>query len=428
MLEERAMKQLIDPNDIHTAAATWSGFIYQGKVALYHVLNLLNTDANALNYSLQLDSLEDFAIVDADINPITLHQVKAMKSSLYSAYNDAFEKLEQRLVTFPCNGAYFHISTQNEKTDAQIKTLHPTINIYNYGANSFCQLKDVNRLCEEQIALFLNSNQLQHYNNAGNVTALRNNLESVICSQIIDIHANNHTSNGLTISEGAYYFIIPFVNFSEILRSDPTTILNEDYFLFLSKELINHYYLEFCLDIEDEDEEVTEEDKDKIADYLMQINGLNKSSLIKFIQSILPHREVKLNSVLDFKEYNIQSEEFKDAFLQTLYELRASAGKIGSDFTWKGSDNLTYTATAINNPEQSKKRICKRIFENITQVDIEVPYESDKLITTALEVESIEKELNHQTQVDETLNNVNNITKWSKISLTTLENAKKNIK
>lgn len=421
------MNQLIDPNDIHTAAATWSGFIYQGKVALYHVLNLLNTDANALNYSLQLDSLEDFAIVDADINPITLHQVKAMKSNLYSAYKDAFDKLEQRLITFPCSGAYFHISTQNEKTDAQIKSLHPTINIYNYGANSFCQLKDINRLCEEQIALYLNNNNLLQHNNVENVTALRNSLESIVCSQIIDIHANNHAINGLTISEGAYYFIIPFANFREILVSDPTTILNEDYFLFLSKELINHYYLEFCHEIEDE-RVITEEEKNKLAIYLMQINGLNKASLIKFIQSILPHREVKLNSILDFKDYNIQNEEFKDAFLQILHELSASDGKIGRDFTWKGSDNLTYTATAINNPEQGKKRVCKRIFENITQIDIEVPYESDKLITTALEVESIEKELNHQTQVEGNVNNVNNVTKWSKISLTTLENAKKNIK
>jgi hypothetical protein len=421
------MNQLIDPNDIHTAAATWSGFIYQGKVALYHVLNLLNTDANALNYSLQLDSLEDFAIVDADINPITLHQVKAMKSNLYSAYKDAFDKLEQRLITFPCSCAYFHISTQNEKTDAQIKSLHPTINIYNYGANSFCQLKDINRLCEEQIALYLNNNLLQHHNNVENVTALRNSLESIVCSQIIDIHANNHAINGLTISEGAYYFIIPFENFREILVSDPTTILNEDYFLFLSKELINHYYLEFCHEIEDE-RVITEEEKNKLAIYLMQINGLNKASLIKFIQSILPHREVKLNSILDFKDYNIQNEEFKDAFLQILHELSASDGKIGRNFTWKGSDNLTYTATAINNPEQGKKRVCKRIFENITQIDIEVPYESDKLITTALEVESIEKELNHQTQVEGNLNNVNNVNKWSKISLTTLENAIKNIK
>jgi len=421
------MRQLIDPNDIHTAAATWSGFIYQGKVALYHVLQLLNTDQDALNYSLQLDSLEDFAIVDADINPITLHQVKAMKSHLYSAYKDAFDKLEQRLITFPCNGAYFHVSTQNEKTDAQIKAIHPTINIYNYGGNSFCQLKDINRLCEEQIALYLNNNQLQHHNNVENVTTLRNSLESIVCTQIIDIHANNHSNNGSTIREGAYYSLTSLQIFHDLLTSDPSTILNEDYFLFLTKKIINHYYLEFCHDIEEE-ELVTESEKTKLANYLIQINGLDDKSLVKFIQSILPHREVKLNSILDFKNNNIDSEEFRDAFLQTLHQLVESQGKIGDNLTWIGNDSLTYTATAINSSNARIKSVCRKIYDNINEVDIEVPYESDKLITSSIEVESIEKELNNQTQVDENSSNVNNITKWSKISLTTLENAKKHIK
>ena len=427
------MPRLIDANDIHSAADSWSGFIYQGKVALYHVLHLLNTDNDALYYSLQLDSLEDFAIVDHDINPITLHQVKAMKSTSYAEYRVAFNKLEKRYNEYPCNGAYFHLANQNERTAAQIQATHPNLRIYQYeNTNHFCSLEQINRGCEEQIENYLNNNHLQQYNNVENVTALRNSLECIICNQIINIHACNHQNNGLSISEGAYYFVIPFTIFRDILITDPTTIINEDYFLFLSKELINHYYLEFCQEIEEEElevgGEVTQVDRDKLATYLMQINGLTKSSLVSFIQSILPHREVKLNSILDFKDNNIHNEEFKDAFLQTLYELITSTGEIGDNLTWKGTDKLIYTATAINSPIQSKNRVCKRIYKNINQTDIEVPYESDKLITTALEVESIEKELNIQSQVDEGLNNVNNITKWSKISLTTLNNAKHSIK
>jgi len=424
------MNQLIDPNDVHTAASTWSGFIYQGKIALYHTLYLLNNEQGSLSYCLQLDSLEDFAIVRTDANgkilPITLHQVKAMKSNLYSAYKEAFDKLEKRLVDFPCDGAYFHISTNNEKTIRQIEALHPTIHIYNYGVNPFCKLEEVNRACEEQIEFFLNSNGLTHHNNEENVIAFRNNLEAIICNQIIDIHACNHSNNGLSIREGAYHFVIPFQNFFDVLISDPSTVLSEDYFFFLTKELINHYYLEFCFEIQDE-EEITEDEKVKLDAYLQQINALNKTEAIGFLQSILPHREVKLNTLLDFKDNIMQREEFKDSFLQSLYELVLSEGKIGRNLTWKDSDKLTYTTTAINSPQQHKNRVCRRIYDNITQTDIEVPYESDKLITTALEVESIEKELNLLTHVDESLSNINNVTKWSKISLTTLENAKNNI-
>ncbi len=421
------MKQLIDPNDIHTAAATWSGFIYQGKVALYHVLHLLNTDANALNYSLQLDSLEDFAIVDDDINPITLHQVKAMKSSLYSSYEEAFNKLEKRLREYPCNGAYFHVSSQNEKTDAQIKAFHPTINIYNYGGNSYCLLSEIDNKSEEQIKIFLNANNLEHVDNENNVTRLRGSLEDLICNHIIDVHSKNHGAGGVPIREGAYYSLIKLSDFETILNTDPEELLNEDYFLFLTKKIINHYYLEFCHDIEEEGD-VIDTDKAKLANYLIQINGLDDKSFVKFIQSILPHRKVKLNSILDFKNYNIDSEEFRDVFLQTLHQLVESQGKIGDNLTWIGNDSLTYTATAINSSNARIKSVCRKIYDNINEVDIEVPYESDKLITSSIEVESIEKELNHQTQVSKNINNDNNVTKWSNVSLTTLENAKKNIK
>lgn len=73
----------------HTAIPTWSGFIYQGRIALYHTLKLHNekkrNDCDHLY--LQIDSIEDFSIVKYDeqknIIPITMHQVKAVKSHSY---------------------------------------------------------------------------------------------------------------------------------------------------------------------------------------------------------------------------------------------------------------------------------------------------------------------------------------------------------
>lgn len=63
------MSNLIDPNDIHSAADIWNGFIYQGKVALYHVLKLINNDKdNVDGLHLQLDSLENFAIIRYENN------------------------------------------------------------------------------------------------------------------------------------------------------------------------------------------------------------------------------------------------------------------------------------------------------------------------------------------------------------------------
>ena len=35
----------------HSAISTWSGFVYQGKVALYHCLKLINEGYSDSNYS-----------------------------------------------------------------------------------------------------------------------------------------------------------------------------------------------------------------------------------------------------------------------------------------------------------------------------------------------------------------------------------------
>ncbi|MBI6119146.1 ABC-three component system protein [Salegentibacter maritimus] len=432
-----AVSQLIDPNDIHTAAATWSGFIYQGKVALYHVLKLLNADSDNVKYNLQLDSLEDFAIVekvDGQIRPITLHQVKAMKSRLYSSYKEAFEKLEKRIDDFPCEAAYFHLTTENEKSVDEIKREHPKMDIYNnYDGNCFCPLDEIDEKCEREISEYLRKQNLDHFDTTEIRQIFRNNLESIISGRIIEIHSKNHKDD-MKIREGAYHSIIPLKDFDIILKTDPQKSLdNEDYYLFLTKELLNQYYCEFCLetteDLEDRGEILTEDEREKLSDYLQQINDLDKNSLLTFIQGLLPNRKVKLQTIKELKDFNVQQDEFQDAFLQILLELIRPSGKIGQNLSWKGTDNLRYTATAINTGQATKYKICKRIYKNISDIDIDVPYEANKLITTSIDIESLKNELNLQNEIEEEQNSEkNNIVKWYDIGLISLNNAKKKIK
>ena len=73
------------------ASPSWSGFNYQGKVAIYYTLKLINmesVDQDLSNYSLMLEATEDFEI-RKDGNPISFHQVKAYNSSSYSEYSEA---------------------------------------------------------------------------------------------------------------------------------------------------------------------------------------------------------------------------------------------------------------------------------------------------------------------------------------------------
>lgn len=425
------MAIFIDPEKIDSAADSWSGFIYQGKVALYHVLRLLIEEPQSVNYHLQLDSLEDFAIVDEDINPISLHQVKALGNHLYSSYEAAFIKLEERLAMYPCTGAYFHLAIENQKSIAQIKAIHTTIDIYQYKeGDTFCSLNSIDQRIENLISSYYVAHNLNQFNNQNYIQIGRNCLEDIIVSQIIAIHACNHRRNGLRLNEAAYYFTIPFDKFVILLNTDLNAkTADEEYYLNITKKLINKYYSEFALELEEElnDEGValTEAQRIKLDSHLLEINALDKTELISFIQNLMPHREFKLKTLFDFKDKNISQDEFKNAFLKCLFELIEPTFNIKKGLMWSCISSKKYTATAIYTPQNDLKKVCKKIYDNIIDNNFEIPYQSDFLITKDLEIESIENGLNSQMRIPTENDIKNNITKWSSVGMVKIETAKK---
>lgn len=77
----------------HDAVPTWSGYNYQGKVAIYCALKKIN-DLNGSghdiekvkDYKLEIEYLEDFAIIDNSNTYLSVHQVKAGDS--FDSYNE----------------------------------------------------------------------------------------------------------------------------------------------------------------------------------------------------------------------------------------------------------------------------------------------------------------------------------------------------
>jgi hypothetical protein len=424
------MAIFIDPEKIDSAADSWSGFIYQGKVALYHVLRLIIEEPQSVSYHLQLDSLEDFAIVDEDINAISLHQVKALGTHLYSSYEAAFIKLEKRLVMYPCNGAYFHLAIQNQSTKAQIEAIHTTIEIYEYrNGNTFCSLDDIDLNIEVLISEYFRNNNLEGDNNLNYIQIVRNCLEDIIVGQIIAIHACNHRRNGLRLNEAAYYLTIPFTSFTNLLNTDINAkAADEEYYLNITKKLINKYYSEFALELEEElneeGVELTEIQRLKLDNHLLEINALDRKELVSFIKNIMPHRDFKLKTLFDFKDNNIEKDEFKYSFLMCLFELMEPTFKIKEGLMWSHVSSKKYTATSIYTPQNDIKKVCKKIYNNIIDNNFEIPYQSDYLITKDLEIDSIEVGLNSQIKIPDDDDIKNNITKWSNVGLIKIETAK----
>jgi hypothetical protein len=67
-----------------SAISSWGGFVYQGKIALFHSIKLLMDGSfegkEVKKFALQLDSTDDFAIY-VDGIAISIHQVKEKDSN-----------------------------------------------------------------------------------------------------------------------------------------------------------------------------------------------------------------------------------------------------------------------------------------------------------------------------------------------------------
>lgn len=424
------MSQLGDINEeeVHSAISTWSGFVYQGKVALYQTLKIFNDDNDAQNYSLQLDSLEDFAILNGEVIK-SIHQVKAVKSTYYSRYESAFKDLVVKTANYNCDDALFHLAKKiHDKTVADIESTHPPMKICMYGTNPNCSLEDIDSFIETEIKKyysekFTSANWKQ---GVDYVKTTRHFLENIILSKVIKIHSIIH-KNQKSENKTAYDETIAFNDFKSILDQDNLNeSFNPDYYLHLTKGDLNRYYQEYCVELEDTD--ITKDEKEKLENYIIEINNLNDSELIQFIKNIMPNRSFKLDSISDYKDNNIQKNEFKRGFCRIMHQLRVFDGNVKNDFVWVCPEKSRSFPTIICEGEDLKSDVCRDIIKNIKNTDLEIPYAGHNLITSSINVDSLHSEINNIIDVEENdpiiQKNYTRITAWGKVSLIKLTDAK----
>ena len=87
---------------MHDAVPTWSGFLYQGRIAVYLAVRKINELREAGNeseikkYALEMEKCEDIAVVYMDGNNKTyhsIHQVKNEKGCKLTSYKDPLIQL-----------------------------------------------------------------------------------------------------------------------------------------------------------------------------------------------------------------------------------------------------------------------------------------------------------------------------------------------
>ena len=415
----------------HTAIPTWSGFIYQGRVALYHTLTQLNakTENEIGELVLQIDSIEDFAIMKSNptgINiTISMHQVKAVKSNAYSSYSDDFTKLENKWtnIGIATAEAFFHLATKNEKTNIQIEVLHPKMKVYQYENNEeACSLKDIDTKIKEQTVLILQKYNIDGHENPNTVQLLSEILEKIISDKVIYVHALNH--GGIAIRDAAFNNPIPLQIFLDTLRTDISSLVqNEAYFESKIRSDLNRYYQEYCIDIDSE--EMVAEVKQKMEKYLLYFNGLNSKDFKIFLQRIRPHQKICFNNLTEYHDGSLIENDTKDAFLSILEEIVGPNRE--EPLGWIDGDHKNYFPTAVkaSNTDKSKISISNKIMKTASSTMVEIPFDFDFLITDECNVESITLTANKINEIEQL--DADKITNWKKIGLIDLQTAKQKL-
>jgi hypothetical protein len=105
---------------LHDATPTWNGFNYQGKIALYVVLDKLIelNNVGVVDYSLELEWFEDFTIKKNN-EYITIHQVKNYDNDNLGDYKNALSSLLVKTLQLVTNDELkYSITKHNDNKDA----------------------------------------------------------------------------------------------------------------------------------------------------------------------------------------------------------------------------------------------------------------------------------------------------------------------
>jgi hypothetical protein len=183
---------------------------------------------------------------------------------------------------------------------------------------------------------------------------------------------------------------------------------------------LHRYHQEYCI----EHEELSDNELKKLSLCMKEIGSLCKEDMIRFICNIMPHREFKFNTLSDFKDNTFDKDGIQEAFLNILNELRQPDLNIENFFQWRVEEK-SFSPTAINKGGSLAGKVCCEIIKNAMDRDLDVMFEGCNLITTDINVDSVTDKVSELIRnTDSNSREDDRVSRWKKVSLVSLSNAK----
>ncbi|UUE95079.1 ABC-three component system protein [Comamonas thiooxydans] len=335
-----------------SAISSWGGFVYQGKVALYHAISLLLDKSfngrNVEQFTLQLDSTDDFAIY-IDSNAISVHQVKAKIAVHRSAFIDALDK--SSLIYIDCTPEtvrYFHIAQPLNDASNYINPAGGLVAFYEYDeSKKYCPIGDIENLSKSKIREYLKKNELAATEILIDKKYCR--LSELISSQVIKIHAAIHS--GQREDAAAYSLTLSSSEIRLLLEKEYRDAEDEEYILFKLRSDFADTLEQYVLDVDN----FSEEEILRAQKAFHFLYSLEDRQLRKVLTSLRPHGRDEVLSLEDYQNY-------ADIVMTIVCEM------ILYEVPHYGKGTLKYLPTGIRLEERRaslfRKKLLKQIQEN----------------------------------------------------------------
>ncbi|KRF06040.1 hypothetical protein ASG89_20060 [Paenibacillus sp. Soil766] len=416
-------RQITDENsDSHSAVPSWSGYDYQGKVAIYTVLSLINSKEvhEISDFVLEIEHLEDFSI-KCNGEYHSIHQVKAYQSqnrSKISTYRSAILDLMGKSAKFnSIKYANLHSTCEIEDVDKDelekiLKEYEPTKKVQQqvrykellaekeqfyeafiklrlndeYAELPFKRIVNLDEIEEEikdQIRKFYKEND-NHVDKEfsyidENIDHIYRNLTATIDDLVRSIHVKKTT--------------VPEITFLKILA-----ILKEEFIFKLSaktavaylKLSLQEYYIDFCenFGICPSDNETQCIAWNNNWNYL---KDLSDEEFLTICKKLSPNIHSKKNiSIRTYRELvnkiGVQKNLIPMINLESRFEIKSTSIKEAFVFNKDGVHHLITTIAESMGPN-SVENIGKKIFQNLKSDDqlSYILFDIHKIITTEIE-------------------------------------------
>jgi len=251
-MKEEANITVSDEISKTSAVASWSGFIYQGKVALYQAIKLLTESSSSSSYELKVEHLDDFAIFKDD-TALFIHQVKSTQSKYRSSYKAALNQAAD-VISFQITELtqrFFHVSV-NLDDFSEHEYNGKVVKFFKYhNSESFVPPNGMDFMLKEMIAKYLDKYSLCHSPEL--IQYKLDTLNSLISTRVNFAHALNQKSS-LNQYEATDTTPIIFSEIVECLKSEVLAFDDKKYLLFRFKKQFIQVIDEFA-DFYEEDGE-----------------------------------------------------------------------------------------------------------------------------------------------------------------------------